>query len=198
MDMQKIAKCGIVGGFILFFWAALSFTLLPWQRHQMKSFTNERSVRSAIADNIDGSGLYILPNLNDYGNKPSQLEAAKERMREGPFIVTAVRADGKSPNMVGNAIASLIFKVVSAGLATWLLLRAYQPQHLDFTNTVKFMSLVGVLVGLSTTVPYLIWFGFPLSFSIGSFIEIIFGWLFAGMAIARMLVEPRRKHKNKA
>jgi hypothetical protein len=160
----------------------------------MRSFTNEREVRSAIADNTNGSGLYILPNLNDYSNQPSQLEAAKERMREGPFVIAAVRACGKSPNMIGNAIASLIFKIVSAGLATWLLLTSHRHNPLDFTSTVKFMVIIGILVGLSTTIPYFIWFGFPLTFTVGSFIEIVFGWLFAGLAIARMVAEPRRKH----
>ncbi len=192
MDTQKIAKCAIVGGFILFFWAAISFTLLPWQRHQMRSFDNEREVRSAIADNANGDGIYILPNLNDYGNRPSQLEDAKERMREGPFVVAAVQAYGKSPSMVGNAIASLIFKIVSAGIATWLLLKTHHP--LSFTHSVKYMVIIGILVGLSTTIPYLIWFGFPLGFVMGSFVEIVFGWLFAGLAIARMVAEPRRKH----
>jgi hypothetical protein len=197
MFKRKIITCAFVGGFILFFWAALSFTLLPSQKNQMKSFSDEKEVRDVIVDNIEGSGLYILPNLKDFCNKPAKLEAAKKRMEKGPFVVASVRACGKSSSMIGDAVVSLIFKIVSAGLATWLLMRTHHHRAPDTASTVKFMVIVGVLVGLSTTVPYFIWFGFPLSFTLGSFIEILFGWLFAGLAIGSILsrgsINPRLK-----
>jgi len=190
--MEKIVKCGIVGGFVLFIWAAILYTLIPWHGHQMKSFSNEKSVRNTIASNIDGSGLYMLPNLEKYQDNPQQMEDAKARMREGPFVVAAVRANGMEPGIKGNMIASLIFKIVSAGLASWLLLRTY-PQHApNFIQAVRFMIVVGILVGLSTTAPCFIWFGFPLTLSLASFFEIVVGWLFAGLAIANIVAKSHR------
>jgi len=183
--VERIMKCGLIGGFILFVWGAVSWTVLPWQKAQMYSFQDESEVRSAIKDNISGSGIYMLPNLNQY-NDPNALAAAKDKMAEGPFATVAVMADGKSPNRVGNAVASLIVKVIAACLVSWLLLKSAQP--LEFTKSVKFITVVGIVVALAATMPYLIWFGFPASFAIGSIIEIVFGWFFASLAIARLAV----------
>ncbi len=192
--MQKIMKCGLIGGFILFLWGAAFWTLMPWKKAQVKSFASEREVANAIRNNIDGSGLYLLPNLNDYVNKHSQLEAAKERMSEGPFATVAVRAYGKNPNIGADAITSFILRVIVVSLATVLLLKTQRP--LDFTRSVKFFTIIGLIVAFMSTIPYFLWFGFPLSFSIASIIETAFGWLFAGLAVGRMVAEPQKKAKK--
>jgi hypothetical protein len=183
-------KSGLIGGFILFIWGAVSWTVLPWQRNQIQSFSDESDVRSTISSNISGSGLYVLPNLNNYAGNPEKLAAAKERMREGPFAMVAVSAEGKNPNMVAGAIESLILKIVAACLVTWLLLHTHPT---DFTKSVKFVTVVGIVVALLATIPYAIWFGFPGGFVIGSMIEIVFGWFFAGLAIAR-IVKVKKHH----
>ncbi|MGH7889829.1 MAG: hypothetical protein ACRENF_04685 [Thermodesulfobacteriota bacterium] len=180
--MQKIMKCGLIGGFILFVWSAVSWTILPWQKSQLGSFTNEKDVRSAIIDNTNGSGLYILPNLNDYSNDSDELAAAKSRMMTGPFVVAAVAADGKNPNMVLSSAASLIVKIIAASLVTWLLFHI--PKR-DYNRSVKFVTVAGIVIAMMSTLPYAIWFAYPGSFVITSMIESIFGWFFAGLAIAK-------------
>jgi hypothetical protein len=191
--IQKIMKCGLIGGFILFVWGAVSWTVLPWQKAQINSFADEKEVQSAISNNITGSGLYLLPNLNRYANKSDQLSAAKDRMSEGPFATVVVMANGRSPSMVGNAICTLIVKIISACLVTWLLLKTTNP--LEFTKSVKFILVVGILIALSATLPYVIWFGYPGSFAMASLIEIVFGWFFASLAIAKILVKVNHHRK---
>lgn len=181
--MQKIIKCGLIGGFILFIWGAVSWTVLPWQKAQIMSFSSEKDVRSAISDNISGSGLYVLPNLQNYANDPDGMAKAQARMAEGPYIVAAVAADGRSPNMVGRAVANLIVKIIAACLVTWLLVQTSQR---DFTKAVKFVTVAGVVIAILSTMPYAIWFAFPGNFVVASMIETIFGWFFAGLAIGKM------------
>ncbi len=188
---HTIIKCGLIGGFILFIWGAVSWSVLPWQKGQMNSFSSEKEVRSAISDNVSGSGLYILPNLQKYAYNPDELAAAKDRISEGPYIVAAVSANGRNPSMAGSAVASLILKIVSACIVTWLLLRTVHP--LDYHKSVKFITVIGILIALSANLPYVIWFGFPGGFAMGSIIEIVFGWFFAALAIARII-----PHKHKA
>lgn len=151
----------------------------------MKSFSSESSVRSAIADNTEGSGLYMLPNLNKYSGKPCEMAAAKERMREGPFAVVAVAAEGRNPGMAAGAIQSLIVKILAACIVTWLLLQTTYAT--DVTKAVKFITVVGIVIAIAATLPYSIWFAFPGSFVIGSLFEIVFGWFFAGLAISRVI-----------
>jgi len=177
--MQKIMKCGLFGGLILFIWSAAAWTVLPWQKSQMKTFTNEKSVRFAIKDYAPVSGLYCLPNLNT--NDPDQLAAAQDQMREGPYMFAAVMVNGKSPEMLGSVIQSLIVKIILASLVAWLLMAT----KLDYNKTVAFVTVLGFVTALAATLPYAIWFGFPGTFVISSIIEITFGWFFAGLAMAR-------------
>ncbi len=188
--IQRVVKCGLIGGFILFVWGAVSWSVLPWQKAQLHRFSDESEVRSAISDNIKGSGLYVLPNLNGYAATCDEQAEAKERMREGPFVTASIVANGRSPSMVGNAVCSLIVKIIAACLVTWLLLKT---GPLEYTKTIKFITVVGIVIALSATLPYVIWFGYPGSFAIGSMIEIVIGWFLAGLAIARVLVHRRAK-----
>ena len=178
--MQKIMKCGFIGGFILFIWGAASWTILPWQKNQFKTFTNQKDVRFTIKDNAPVSGLYMVPNMNVTGD---DYDSARMQMEEGPFMFAAISANGKSSNMVGSAVQSLILKIVAACLVTWLL---FQTKGNDFNSAVKFITVIGFLIGLLSTLPYVMWFGFPGTFAISGIIESVVGWFFAGLAMAKM------------
>jgi hypothetical protein len=185
--IQRIIKCGLIGGLILFVWGAVSWTVLPWQKGQMKSFSDEGDVRSSIVDNANSSGLYVLPNLHKYAGNPEGMASARAKMAEGPYVVAAVSLEGRNPNMMGSSVQSLILKIVAACLVTWLLFKTRQANaQLEFNASVKFVTVVGIVVALLATIPYGIWFGFPSHFVIGSIIEIVFGWFFAGLAIAKL------------
>lgn len=186
--VQRIIKCGLVGGLILFVWGAVSWTILPWQRGQMKAFSDEGDVRSAIVDNAKGgSGLYVLPNLHKYAGNSEDMAEAKAKMAQGPFVVASVCLEGRTPGMVGPSVMSLILKIVAACLVTWLLFKTqHQAYPLDFHKSVKFVTVVGVVIAILATIPYGIWFAFPAHFVIGSIIEIVFGWFFAGLAISKL------------
>lgn len=190
MMVHKVIKCGLIGGFIVFLWGMISWTVLPWQKSQIMSFANETEVRNAIGDNMYGSGLYTLPNLHKYAHRPEELSSAKYRMSVGPYATVAVMADGRNPNMAGNAVAALAVDIIAACLVTWLLLKG--SQALDFTKSVKFITVVGAVIAIAGAMPYVIWFGFPGSFAIGSMLETVVGWFFASLAISRMLAGQRK------
>lgn len=179
--MQKIMKCGFIGGFILFIWGAVAWTVLPWQMNQFKTFSDEKDVRFNLRDNTPASGLYLLPSLNH--NNPEKVMEAKKQMAEGPFIFAAVKLDGRSPHMFGSSVAALITKVIAACLVSWLLFQT----RLDFNKSVKFVTVVGIVIGLLATIPYVIWFGFPGTFAISCILESAFGWFFAGLAMSKMV-----------
>lgn len=178
--VQKIIKCGFIGGIILFLWGAAAWTILPWQMNQFSKFSDEKDVRFTIKDNAPESGLYMIPYMG-YSNHEDKMEA-KKQMTEGPFVFAAVMKDGKNPNMVGTAIATLVLKIVAACIVTWLLFHT----RLEYNKSVAFIVVVGFLLGLMATMPYVIWFGFPGVFAISCIIESVIGWLFAGLAIAKM------------
>ena len=178
--MQKIMKCGFIGGFILFIWGPASWTILPWQKNQIKSFKNQKDVRFTIRDNAPESGLYTIPNMNVTGE---EYDEARAQMAEGPFVFAAVAANGKSSGMVGGAVQNLIVKVIAACLVAWLL---FQTKISDYNGAVKFVTVIGLVIGISATLPYVIWFGFPGTFAISGIIEAVIGWFFAGLGMAKM------------
>lgn len=177
--VQKIMKCGFIGGFILFIWCAASWTILPWQKSQFKSFNDQKDVRFTIKDNAPESGLYTVPNLNVSGEDYDQ---AKLQMAEGPYVFAAVSAHGKNSSMAAAAIQNLILKIVTACLVAWLLFHA---KITDYNSSVKFITVVGIVIGISATLPYVIWFGFPGTFAISGILESAIGWFFAGLGMAR-------------
>jgi hypothetical protein len=192
MVMHRILKSALIGGFILFIWGAVSWTILPWQKSQMNRFSDEGDVRSAIRDNASVSGLYVMPNLQSCARNSSDLADAKARMEAGPFIVAAVSLDGRSSSTFGKMVANLIVKILAAGLATWLLTRSQYPH--DYPMLVKYFTFIGLLIAISSMLPFVIWFGLPAGFAIGTMIEIIFGWFFAGLAIGRIVMAKHHKH----
>jgi hypothetical protein len=191
--MHKIIKCGLIGGFVLFIWGAVSWSVLPWQKNQMQTFSNESEVRSALGDRGNASGLYLVPNVYGYSNDPAGLAKAQGKMKEGPFAFVSLTAEGKNPSSAGSVIASLIVKIVGASLATWLLLKTASP--MGYTKVVQYITMIGILLAVMSMVPLMIWFGFPANYVIGSMIDIVFGWFFAGLAIARIVMPV---HKAKA
>ncbi len=178
--VQKIIKCGFIGGFILFIWGAAAWTILPWQMNQFKKFSDEKDVRFTIKDNAPQSGLYMIPYMN-YVNQDDVMEA-KKQMAEGPFVFAAVMKDGKNPSMVSSAISTLILKIVAACLVAWLLFQT----RLEYNKSVTFVVVVGLVLGFMATMPYVVWFGFPGVFAISCIIESVIGWFFAGLAMAKM------------
>ncbi|MGD0664667.1 MAG: hypothetical protein ABSA17_02915 [Rhabdochlamydiaceae bacterium] len=178
--MQKIMKCGFIGGFILFIWGAAAWMILPWQKSQINKFSNEKSIRYDIKDNAPVSGLYMIPSLNY--TDADELAEAKKHMAEGPFVFAAVMAQGKNPSMAGSSVAALISKVVLACLVAWLLFKT----NLDYNKSVVFIVVIGLVIGIAASLPYVIWFGFPGMFAISTIIESVFGWFFAGLAMSKL------------
>lgn len=178
--VQKIMKCGLIGGFILFIWGAAAWTILPFQKNQFKTFSDEKSIRFNIKDNAPAAGLYTIPSMN-YSSEDDIAEA-KKQMAEGPYVFAAVVPQGVNPSMSGNALSSLIIKIVAACLVAWLLFQT----RLEYNKSVSFVTVIGFIIGFSATMPYVIWFGFPGMFAISGIIESVFGWFFAGLAMAKI------------
>jgi len=180
--MQKLVKCAIVGGLILFVWGWISWAVLPWQKIQILKFRDEQKVAKAIMDNAAESGLYVLPNTLNLHKDSLEMEIAKENMRQGPFIFTSVCKDGRNPNMFPLVVKGLILKIIAAFLVGWLLMQT----KLDFNKRVVFVTVVGVIIAMMMTIPNAIWYCFPTGYTLAVMVEGVVGWFFAGIALAKL------------
>ncbi len=180
----KIVRCAVIGGLILFVWSIIAWAIKPWQQDQYSKFKREKEVREVIKDNAPTSGLYILPNVSGYDHNSKEMEAAKEKMRTGPYIVAMVDLEGRNPNMLGSLMASLVLKIVAAGLVAWLLL---QTPAREYKKSVLFVTVAGLVIAIMSALPLTIWFAFPSTITVRCMFEIIFGWFFAGIAMAKLI-----------
>jgi len=180
--LQKLVKCGLVGGVVLFVWGMVSWAILPWHKMHMQKFDNEGRVAEVIEDNAGKSGLYVLPNMLDMKKGSEDYEKAMDKMERGPFVFAAVSLDGSNSTLMGNMIKGLVLKVVAAFIVTWLLLQT----KLHYNKRVGFVTVVGILIAIMSTMPYWIWFSFPAGFTFACMFEIIFGWFFAGLVISKL------------
>ena len=180
--MQKLVKCGIAGGIVLFLWGMIAWTVLPWHKMHMMKFKDEARVARVVAENAAQSGIYILPNTMNIPKDSQAMMSARDAMRQGPFVFASVSLDGKSPDMGVPIVKGFILKVIAACLVTWLLLQT----KLNYNRRVGFVTMIGVVIGIMATLPHVFWLGFPLGFSVACMFEIIFGWFFAGLVIAKL------------
>jgi hypothetical protein len=189
---QKILKCGLIGGFILFVWGAVAWTVLPFQKAYMFRFDNEKEVKNAIADNAKCDGIYMVPAPAPAGSSQEDQASANQRISSGPFSMVAVSVNGQNPSNVGRAIATLIVKIIEVCLVAWLI---FFVGGLDFNRLIRFVTMVGIVIALSVGIPLWIWFSFPAGFIIGMMSEIVVGWFIVSLALARILHPKDRKAK---
>lgn len=180
--MQKLIKCGIAGGVVLFLWGVVSWMVLPWHQMNMLKFKDESKVARVISDNAHQSGIYILPNMQNLPRDSKAMAEARDAMRQGPFVFASVSLEGQSPNMGVPMIQGIVLKIITACLVTWLLLQT----KLKYSRKVAFVTVVGVVIALIATLPQVFWVGFPLGFSFACIFEIIVGWFLAGLVIAKL------------
>src|SRR5579864_3434359 len=109
---QKLFKCALVGGFVLFLWGAISWTVLPWHKMNMMKFDSEDRVASVIEDNAPVSGLYVLPNMMNIPKGSEKMAEAKLRENSELFMFASVSIAGKCHSMMASMVLGLILKIV--------------------------------------------------------------------------------------
>lgn len=179
--MQKVHKCALIGGVVLFVWSAIFWMVFACQSHYMRGFQDEGDVASAIIDNAPESGFYILPYMSKAEN-PKQMKKSEEKMAAGPFVFAAVKLEGKNPRMGMSMVASLILKIVVAYIVSWLVVNLKIAER---GRIVKFVALVGLVAALLVAFPHAIWFGFPAGYVVCALLDNVIGWILAGFAIAK-------------
>ncbi len=186
---NRILKCGLVGGLIVFVWCIVSWMFLPWHHRSLNKFKDESKVYQAIKDNAPVSGIYVLPNMYIYRDGASQSDLNREvssqtqMMQKGPVMFASVCVEGITGSMYMPFIISLIIEVVGAGIITWML---FQTRLTAVEHKIAFVTLAGLLVGVLGLLPSWNWWGFSLSYTLGGMADLVIGWFLAGIAIVKV------------
>lgn len=178
--VKTCLSAALVGAIVMFIYFAASWMLLPWHKTTMMSFENETAVASALYENAKVSGVYTLPAMPKDKEEASKSEVVK------PFAFVSVFADGvdwKNQSPLPCMIKAFLLYLVGAAL----LAKMMRKSMMTGCCPVGCAMMVGLLVAIFAYVPNMIWFHFPLCWSLLGMADIIIAFTLAGAAIKCIL-----------
>lgn len=168
---QKLAKCAIAGGLVVFVWLMFSWMVLPWHQNSLSAFSNDRQVASSILQNAPADGIYVHPQMD------------QPAVKEGARVFAVVRTGNAQQRMTVPLVRSAIIQVIGAFLICWMLMKT---KGLDFMQKVWFVTVGGLFAGVVSALPAANWFGFPIGWSVVQIADLGIGWFFGGLTIAKV------------
>lgn len=180
---------GMLGGLALFVWGSISWMVLPWHMMTFEKFKDEATVAQALTANAGVSGVYLLPNVHkhDPGMTEEQKKAEEaegmKRMVQGPSMFAAVNLVGVG-NMGHPLLITLLGNILSALLATWMLLKTH---GLHYLGRVGFVMLIALTAAIVAYLPDWTWWRFSTSFTAVGVADLLIGWFLAGLVIAKVI-----------
>ncbi len=180
--MKVLIKGALIGGLVAFIWMNFSWMVLPWHGMTLSTLPNEAPVAESLKNNVTESGLYILPWTADHTEEA--MGAVNQKMEKGPYAYMVVHPAGFKKNMGKMMLFGLLFNVLIAFILTYLLTKTRGLSYIQKVGFVKMAAVAGALV---IVVPNLIWWQFPLAYTLVTIVDTAFTWGFAGLAIGKIV-----------
>lgn len=186
--MGRKILAGILGGLAFFAWSSVAHVATGLGETGISEIPNEQAVVSSLKTNITAPGLYIFPGWGagpnaTHAQKMAAMKDMEPKIKAGPVGLIVYRGGGEmlSPRQLLVELGTNIFQVL---LAVFLL---SQTGLASFMARWRFMTVAGVLAGISTNVSYWNWYGFPGNYTLAYVSVIVIGFMFAGLVAAAML-----------
>lgn len=170
--MKAYIKSGILAGMVLFVWSVFSWMALPWHRATLHNFIDGRAVSDELASNALQSGIYL---------SPMGMNASSGQVKQA-YIFASVHLQGAPSSMMLNMLVSLLTQTLAAILIAYLLSKT---TGLSCSKRVKFVLIFALAAGVVTYLPYWNWFCFDTGYTLVEMGDLLLGWLFAGLVLAR-------------
>ena len=188
--MGKKLLAGVLGGLAFFFWSYVAHDVLPLGKAGIKEIPNEQAVLSSMKANMPEHGLYFLPGLRlpENATRAQQAAAMEARMRKvetGPsgFLVYHPALNFSFGRALGVELGTNILQVLLAVLLLG------QASLVSFAARWRFITVAGILAGISTNISYWNWYGFPGNYTLAYVCTVAMGFVFAGL-VAAAIVKP--------
>jgi len=177
---MRVLIAGILGGIAMFIWTGIAHTATPLGQIGFSQMHDEGAVLDSMHGSLGNkSGLYFFPWADM--NQPDGMEKRAAAVKVHPWGWMIYHPPGTDMAMGPSMIAEFLKETVQSIIAAFLV-SLMVP--LGFLMRMGAVTLIGVSAGLATNASYLIWYGFPLDYTLVQiFIEIV-GAVAAGAAIA--------------
>jgi hypothetical protein len=178
---------GILGGLVYFAWSSLAHMVLPLGEIGMREMPNEQAVITAM-QGLPDHGLYLFPGPGLPANatreqKNAVMEQHFQKIATSPsgLLVYHPARPVSFPTMLGTEAATNILQLL---LVAFLL---GQANLAGFGARWGFVTVAGILAGISTNVSYWNWYGFPTTYTLAYAFTVIAGFVIAGLVVAAIV-----------
>jgi hypothetical protein len=174
--VRALIKGGVLGGLTMFLWGMVSWTVLPWNRSNIRSFVDDRAVAEVLTANAPVRGVYVLPRFD----RVSDVEPG------GPqaFVAYDERSAGSRARPIGGG---LLIQFLGGLCLTWLLIKA----RLGYWGRVGSSTAAGLFAGIVSDLPNWNWWSFSSGFTLASVADHALAGTLAGMVIAWVIEDPK-------
>src|ERR1700742_1950238 len=168
---MRVLIAAILGALAMFIWTAVAHMATPLGSIGFSRMQNETPVLDAMQANVGARpGLYFFPYVDPSDPQMMAKPAALRPVHpSGWMIYQPPGGDGQmSPKTLVSEFAK---ESVQALIAAFLLSLTVIT---GFGMRVAFVTLIGVSAAIATNASYLIWYGFPLDYTLAQIaIEVV-------------------------
>ena len=190
--MLRIGIAAVVGGIVLFVWASISWTVIPW--HMPYGIPGQDGVAQALLETGAGSGIYWLPStdrathamLSPEERKEAE-NASMEQSREGPAAVILYKPSGVRPYWI-TMVIGFVLEVLVAAVAAFLLSMA-APALPGFMKRVGFVVLLSVFMIFGANLMNWNYMLYPFRFTLEMALDGLVAALLLGIVLA-IIIRP--------
>ena len=178
---SRIFIAGLLGAIAMFLWSTIAHVATPLGEAGIQQIPKEASVNAAMAASLgDRNGLFFFPWVDM--NAPDAMAKSAAAMKAGPSGLLIYHPAGKGvSDMVAPMIGEFVKQLIMCLIAAWLVSMAAIA---GFLNRMVFVTAIGLIAALSTNASYLIWYGFPLTYTLSYMLIELVEFLCAGAVIA--------------
>ncbi|HET9136049.1 MAG TPA: hypothetical protein VFO76_05375 [Candidatus Kapabacteria bacterium] len=177
--MKKIILASALGALTMFMWGAISWVALPWHKATLHSFSNEDAIIAVLKASNAESGNYMVPG---YANSQ---EAMKAKAASGPvahITYSPVGYDMGPMFYIKGIVLDFIILLIAVSMLSkisWSLA--------SYSNRVKFMMMIGLVIGLSARLGDSIYMGSGIDFALVFAIDEVITWTLVGLVVAKFM-----------
>ena len=172
------------GAIVAQIWATLSWMCLPWHSMDYRSFKDPEAVIQSVAENLDGDGIYMLPNFDEAAHTDEALmKKWWEDAEKGPFAFISARPNGVNPSMGRSMAMGFLMNVIMAFVLFWLVGKTSMT---CFWGRSGFIALAAGIGGMYPYLSNYFWWHFPAVYGFAGAADLFLTWALAGMAMMKV------------
>jgi len=176
----RIFVAGLFGAIAMFVWTSFAHVATPPASAGISKMADEPAVLNAMHEGVGAkSGLYFFPWVEP--SDPKMMEKETALMKTNPSGFLLYHPPGASTDMTPLLAEEFAKELAQSLIAAFLL---SMTMFAGFFKRVGFVTAVGGFAILGTDLSYLIWYQYPLSYTLAAMTIELVGAFVAGLAIA--------------